>query len=153
MESWLESIRRILARAPTGTLAFSELLEALSAEGLGPIPDPRWLLKSVADRTDIFRVIPLARGPWTYWREAVRPGGDPLRSRPRQDNPWIVLLPTPETGFGSAERVMQRIREGLVAWVGNLDDSSPVSVARWMRASREGSRTWEVLVRAGATRA
>lgn len=152
MESWLDGIRRILARVPTGTLAFSELLEVLSREGLGPLPEPRWLLKSVADRTDLFRVVPLARGPWVYWREAAKPGGNPLRSRPGPDDPWIVLLPTPEVGFGRTERMMLRVREGLVAWGRGLDDSSPASVARWMRACREGSRAWKVLVSSGASK-
>jgi hypothetical protein len=146
MENWLDGVRRILARAPTGTLAFSELLEALSMEGLGPIPDPGWLLESVAKRADLFRVVSLARGPWSYWRVAAKPGGDPLKSRPGQDDPWIILLPTPEAGFGPGEQAMRRVREGLVAWVRHLDDPSPASVARWMRACREGSRAWKVLV-------
>ena len=147
MESWLDGVRRILARVPTGALAFSEVLEALSSEGLGSVPDPGWLLKALADRADLFRVVPMARGPWAYWREAARPGGDPLKTRSVRDDPWIVLLPPPEVGFGPTERMMLRVREGLVAWVRSLDDSSPSSVARWMRACREGSRAWEALVR------
>lgn len=146
MDDWLEDVRHVLARAPTSTLPFSEVLERLSMEKTGPPPDPRWLLSALSERTDLFRVISVARGPWAHWREAVRPGGDPLRSLRREDDPWVLLLPPPRSGFGASHPLVERVREGLLAWGQRLDDSSPSGVARWVRASREGSRVCEALI-------
>ena len=148
MEPWLDGVRRILARTPTGTLPFSEILEALSSEGMGQGPDPHWLLEAVAARADLFRVIPLARGPWAYWQEgAGRERSLPGRAQ-RRDDPWILLLRPPRAGLGRADWVFQRMREGLVAWGRDLDDASPPSVARWLRAAREGTRMWAHLMEA-----
>jgi len=145
MEDWLNAVRRVLARAPTCTLPFSEVLEALSLEGKGPLPDPRWLLSILMERTDLFRVISVAVGPWAAWREASRPGGDPLRARQRQDDPWILLLRAPEAGFGAPAALASRVRDGLLAWGRSLDEGSPSAVARWLRATLEGSRVCEGL--------
>lgn len=147
MESWLEGVRRILTRVPTGALAFSQILEELSTEGMGEPPEPHWLLKTLAGRKDLFRIVPFPRGPWAYWLEAVRP---PETSRPwtrLRDDPWVLLLRPPEAGFGMEGSMMDRMREGLLAWGRAVDDASPASVARWIRANREGSRAWEALVR------
>lgn len=147
MNDWLEDVRRVLARAPTYTLPYSEILEHLSMERKGPLPDPGWLLSLLAERTDVFRVISVSVGPWAHWREASRPGGDPLRSRRREDNPWILLLHRPGEGFGTSHPFVERVRDGLLAWGRGLDDTSPSGVARWLRASREGSRACRALVR------
>lgn len=153
MDIWLEGVRRILARTPAGVLPFSEILETLSMEAPGPLPDPRWLLAALGERSEVFRIVSLARGPWGYWREAVRVGGNPLRSRRQKDDPWILLLPTPRPGMGSGERVAQRIREGLAAWGRALDDSVPSSAARWARAILEGDRVGKLLLSPGTWRA
>jgi hypothetical protein len=147
MDKWIEGVRRVLARTPTGALAFSDVYEALVLEGIGPSPDPTRLLKGIRERGDLFRVIPLARGPWAAWREACKPGGDPLRAGRRSDDPWVLLLGCPERGFGPTEGLLQRIREGLVDWGRCLDDASVSGTARWARATREGTRAWEALVR------
>ena len=146
MENWLEGIRRILMRVPTGALAYSRILEELAVEGMGESPEPMWLLKTISERKDIFRVIPFARGPWACWREAWPQADSPSRGAPLRDDPWILLLRPPEAGFGSAESLMGRMREGLLAWGRTVDDASPASVARWIRASREGARAWEAMV-------
>lgn len=146
MDNWLDGARRILGRVPTGALAFSTLLEELSLEGMGEVPEPRWLLKTLAERSDTFRVLPFVRGPWLHLREVLRAGMGPDRDLPVQDDPWILLLRPPEAGFGSADSMMGQIREGLLAWGRSVDDASPASVARWIRANREGTRAWRALV-------
>jgi len=145
MEHWMEGVRRILARAPTGTLAFSEILDELAREGMGESPGPRWLLRAVCERKDLFRVIPFLRGPWAHWRAQVQGSGDPLHQGLGSDDPWVLLLRAPVTGNGSAESAMGRIRDGLRAWGQDLDEASPASVSRWIRANREGSRAWRAL--------
>lgn len=142
MVNWLERVRSILARNPTGVLPYCEILEALHEEARGPIPDPGWLLDAVAARPDLFRVIPLARGPWGDWQRAALPRGERYRKPGDLRDPWILLLRPPETGPGQEDWVSRRVREGLVAWGRALDDGSPASVARWLRATREGARVW-----------
>jgi hypothetical protein len=143
MENWLERVRSILARNPTGVLPYSEILEALYEEARGPTPDPAWLLDALAARVDLFRVIPLARGPWAEWRRAALPRGQRYGNHADSRDPWILLLRPAETCQGQEDWVSGRVREGLVAWGRALDDGSPASVARWLRATREGARVWK----------
>jgi len=145
MENWMEGVRRILARTPTGALAFSEVYEALALEGIGSCPEPRRLLRALRERTDLFRVIPLARGPWASWQEAGNPAMDPLSAPGSREDPWVLLLRIPERGFGPSDGWIQRMREGLVAWGRSLDDASASATARWVRATREGARALEAL--------
>lgn len=146
MQDWIEGIRRILLRVPTGALAFSSLLQELSEEGMGPPPEPRWLLQTIAERRELFRVIPFPRGPWACLRKILPPAWDPTRGAPMREDPWILLLRPPEAGFGSAGSITATVREGLAAWGRNVDDTSPSSVARWIRANLESSRALAALV-------
>lgn len=63
-----------------------------------------------------------------------------------REDPWILLLRPPEAGFGSAGSITATVREGLAAWGRNVDDTSPSSVARWIRANLESSRALAALV-------
>ena len=146
MEIWLEGVQRILTRAPTGALAFSRIIEELATEGIGRLPEPRWLLRTVADRNDLFRVIPLARGPWAHWPTGLTPRRKRGQESALDEDPWILLLRPPEAGFGSQSLMKGRLTEGLLAWGQYVDDASPTSVARWIRATRESSRAWRALV-------
>ena len=146
MDLWIEGVRRILLRVPTGALAFSRILEELSEEGMGQLSEPAWLLKTIAERKELFRILPFARGPWACLREVLPPVWDPTRGAPMRDDPWILLLRPPEAGFGSAGPVTARVRDGLLAWGRSVDDASPASVARWIRANLEGSRALAALV-------
>ncbi|MGW8266711.1 MAG: hypothetical protein ACWGSQ_10105 [Longimicrobiales bacterium] len=146
MEHWIEGIRRILMRVPTGALAFSRIIAELSEEGMGPPPEPLWLLKTISERKALFRVVPFPRGPWACLREVLPPVWDPTRGAPMREDPWILLLRPPEAGFGSAGSFTARVREGLLAWGRCVDDASPASVARWIRANLEGSRALAALV-------
>lgn len=138
MDPWIDGVRRVLARTPSGALSFSELLGELCHEGLGAVPDSGRLLAAVSGRRDLFRVLRLSRGPWSRpgFAEALRAGGE----SPPAENPWIILLPTPDVGIGPGEPILHRIRIGLVEWGRSVDEHSPASVARWLRASREGTR-------------
>ncbi len=150
MDPWIDGVRRVLSRAPSGTLSFSELLDELRHEGLGVVPDSGRLLRAVSGRGDLFRILRLCRGPWSRpgFGEALNGGGD----SPPGENPWILLLPTPELGIGPGEPFLHRIRIGLVEWGRSVDEHSPASVARWLRASREGIRA-SIAVAGGQLRA
>lgn len=137
MEHWIEGVRRILMRVPTGALAFSSILDLLPGEGMGPSPDPLWLLKTIEERKSLFRIIPFARGPWARLREALHPETSASPGARMEDDPWILLLLPPEAGFGSASAMTARARAGLLAWGRTVDDASPASVARWIRANLE----------------
>lgn len=146
MQDWIEGVRRILLRVPTGALAFSSLLQELSEAGMGPPPEPRWLLQTIAERRESFRVVPFPRGPWACVREVLPRAWDSTRGASMREDPWILLLRPPEAGFGSAGSLAATMREGLAAWGRSVDDTSPSSIARWIRANLEGSRVLAVLV-------
>jgi hypothetical protein len=146
MEHWMEGVRQVLARAPTGTLAYSQVLQELARENHGESPDPRWLLNAVAGRKDLFRVVPFPMGPWARWLDQVQMEGSGCNHRSVRDDPWILLLRIPETGIGPAESVLDRLRRGLREWGRALDEGSPVAVARWIRANREAARAWKAIM-------
>ena len=85
-----------------------------------------------------FRVVTPFRGPWARMPEGELHGFRRGRKAERSALPptWILAGgPTPRV-FGSRERALGRIREGVGAWGQALDRESPASVARWIRANR-----------------
>lgn len=144
MNPWMEGVRRVLVRAPMGALALSGLLKELRYEGLGTVPDPGRLLQAVLKRSDQFRVFRLTMGPWSSSRSKTRRGGG--WECKEIGDPWILLLRNPDAGFGPGQAVGRRIQVGLLEWGRHVDEASPASVARWLRASRQGAKAWSVLV-------
>ncbi len=141
---WFETLREILDRAPTRALPLTTLRLQLRAQGV-PMPGgPAWLRKSL-EENDGFRVIPARRGPWARWATEAPPmarapegtrAGDG-RGGEKTPEAWILLRQPVSLAYGPRERTLSRIREGLLAWGEELDEGSPSSVARWIRANRQ----------------
>jgi hypothetical protein len=131
-----EAVRRILDRAPTRVLPLTVLEERMREDGVAGRHPPAGLVRYLEEDGG-FRIVTPFRGPW-----ARLPEGQPHGSRRRRgEGPvpspmWILARsPTPPV-FGSRERALGRIREGVGAWGEALDRESPASVARWIRANR-----------------
>jgi hypothetical protein len=138
MDSWIQSVRHVLERAPTGALPLSAIAEELKREGTALNARDPWLLTKLTEDRESFRVIPVPRGPWA---DGVGEKGD--RSWP--DDAWIILKCPPERGYGRNEEARGRIQEGFQAWAREMDAASPASVARWIRANLEGARICRAL--------
>jgi hypothetical protein len=133
MNRWTEDIRSVLERAPTGALPLSCIQRELQREGVVLDPEDPWVLSSLREGNETFRVIPFYPEYWAPKdrREgAGRQGGDP----------WVLLSKTPEQGFGRIARARTRIQDGVRAWAVGLDQASPGAVARWVRGNLEGAR-------------
>ena len=138
MDHWIEAVRRILERAPTGALPLSSIAEELKREGAFLNPRDPCLLSKLTGDQKTFSVIPVPGGPWA---DGVEKEGN----TPWSGDAWIILKRPPERGYGRGEEVRNRIQEGFQAWAREMDGASPVSVARWIRANLEGARICRAL--------
>jgi len=141
MDRWVDCIRQVLERAPTGALPLTTIAVELRREGAFIDPQDPWLLSKLIEDRETFRVIAVPAGPWA---DLFGKGSDESTS----EDSWILLNHYPERSIGQRERVRARILEGFQAWAREMDGASPVSVARWIRANREGARFCTVLASA-----
>jgi len=139
MDHWIQETRQILERSPTGALPFSEIRTELRRAGIHLGGRDRWLLTALETRRDLFLIVPGPGGPWAW-------GSSPPAFSPFQEDPWIVLQEDSHANVGMRDQILARIREAVQAWGRRLDDGSPSGVARWIRANREGARSYRALV-------
>ena len=135
MNRWTQDVRSVLERAPTGALPLSTIAEELRREDVFLNPKDPCLLSNLMEEREMFRVISVPGGPWTNGAENQWVGDS-----------WIVLKKPTQQGFGRGEGARCRIQAGVQAWAQEMDDSSPASVARWIRANLEGSLICRALV-------
>jgi len=112
-----------------------------------------WILRSVVERSAVFKVIPDRLGPWVLW-----PAGKGARfpeSPPGNltCDPWIMVCSTAPAGFDAEGRVMVRIQESLQAWGKEIDEGSQAAVARWIGANQEAERAFGKIFREWTARA
>jgi hypothetical protein len=140
MESWTERIEHILNRAPTRALSFSRILAALHEAGMNVGNRREWVLRSLMEQPDRFKVIPDRLGPWVFWPGEKEPGLRGPRPRASGGDPWIMTCSTTAPSFGIQRRIVGWVQESLQAWGREVDDGSQVAVARWIRANEEAER-------------
>jgi hypothetical protein len=127
MQTLADRAAETLARHPAPALPLDELVHQVRDGGAAVGPDV--LLRALAARPDLFRVLDPWRGPWRASMRA-RP---PVEGRWPQ---WVVGVgPLPHAG-GSAARL-----KASLAWLGRtLDDRSALDLVRWLGMVREGER-------------
>lgn len=133
MGRWTEDVRTVLERTPTGALPLSSIGEELKRDGVFLNPRDPWLLTSIREDEGTFGIIPLQAGPWIE-------GAGGWRGIGSREDPWILLKNPPSPGFGRRARTREKVGDGVRAWASGLDQASPSSVARWIRANLEGAR-------------
>lgn len=139
MEDWTKEIQGILDRAPTRAMSFSRLLEEMRGAGFSVRGREDWILEGLLTQGDLFKVIPDRLGPWMEGPLPEGGGSGSGRGGPGKD-PWILVCSESPATFGAEEAVTGRIRESLRAWGREIDEDSPVAVARWIVANREAEQ-------------
>ena len=142
MDSWTEQVKRILDRAPTRALPLSRLLQLLREEGVAVSGREEWILRRITEQPEAFKVIPDRLGPWVVWAGEGDPGSPWYPSRRFGRDPWVMTCSPVTSSLGIEGKVVGRIQESLQAWGRELDDGSPVAVARWIGANQKAARTF-----------
>ena len=81
MNGWAVAVRHVLQRAPTGALSLPHLVRELAAEGVAAQGREEWILHSVAQHPEAFRILRSRVGPWAQEAGATLStvlGRDPL---------------------------------------------------------------------------
>ena len=141
MDPWIEEIKDLLERTPTGAAPLSSLLESMKEAGILPEGREDWVLQRMAELDALFKVVPDRFGPWMAWPEEASPASGDSPGRTQRGDPWIMTWDPPPPHRGPEGKLAGRVRESLQAWGRGLDDGSQASVARWIEVQREAGRT------------
>jgi hypothetical protein len=150
MDRWTEAIRGILEQAPTRAKPLSSILEELDTAGVPVDGRKDWILRRLSELPEAFLVISDHRIPWVPWPSSTSHRRHGFHLTGFEKDPWILSRTKAPAGFGQGEEAVRRIQEGLQALGTGVDNGSQGSVARWIRANREGERACRAIL-AGKT--